>query len=129
VQGEGFEGIISTGVSFGIPLAAAPIPHLVRAPTQEEEEKGEFPTPPEGCTGNVTKPGAEAGNLCVFAREEANLGSEKICAAGGPGTTLLCLLEGITSPETADSSGFVVGVAAKAKGIVRYDGTWAVTAE
>jgi hypothetical protein len=129
--GSGLEGTASTAVSFDIPLAAAPAPHLIPAPTEAEEEKGEFPTPPAGCTGNVSKPGAAPGNLCVFARESRNVGSEKICAAGEAGQAGLpvrCVVFHGATPETADPSGFTIVVGAEAKGLVGYDGTWAVTA-
>jgi hypothetical protein len=130
------EGFLTTGVSFDIPLAAAPnAVHLVAAPTKEEEEKDEFPTPPAGCTGNVADPGAEAGNLCVFAREEEDLGKKKICPAGSPQegiageTPIHCIASGTGTPEAADPSGFDIVVVANADGLVRYAGTWAVSAE
>ncbi len=77
--GRGYGGAGTTAVSFDIPLKEAPgaIP-LIPAPTEKAEEEGIFPTPLAGCTGNVTKPGAEKGNLCIFAREEANVSARKI---------------------------------------------------
>jgi hypothetical protein len=133
VQGTASEGFLTAGVSFGIPLAEAPAAvHLIPAPTSEEEGKGEFPKPPAGCTGNVSSPGAEKGNLCVFAREEHNLTHKKICAAGSATageTPVGCFSGGGATPETADSSGFDIMAEAEAKGLVFYDGTWAVTAE
>jgi hypothetical protein len=132
-QGAASEGVLTAGVSFGIPLAEAPAAvHLIPAPTSEEEGKGEFPKPPAGCTGNVSSPGAEKGNLCVFAREEHNLTHKKICPAGSATageTPFGCFLNGGSTPETADSSGFDIMAEAEAKGLVFYDGTWAVTAE
>ena len=76
LSGTGLEtGSASTSVSFDIPLAAAPEAVYVAPPTEKEEEKGEFPSDPIGCTGNVEEPGAEAGHLCVFARSELNVGA------------------------------------------------------
>lgn len=131
-QGEFFEGLLTTAVSFGIPLVEAPAAvHLIPAPT-ESGGVVTFPTPPGGCTGNVSSPGAEKGNLCVFAREELNLYKEKICAAGSATfeeAALFGCFANASRPETADPSGFEILVEAAAKGIVLYDGTWAVTAE
>jgi Collagen triple helix repeat (20 copies) len=130
VAGTGLEGVVSTVVGFNIPLTAAPAPHLIPAPTEAEEKKGEFPTPPAGCTGNVTKPGAAPGNLCVFAREQVNVSGEKICAtgeAGEAGLPVACASAGATTPETADPYGFMLLGTAAAKGLIRDVGTWAVT--
>jgi hypothetical protein len=129
-------------VSFDIPLAVAPAAvHLIPAPTSVEEEKGEFPKPPTGCTGNFTNPGAEGGNLCVFAREESNLialasgHAGKICPAGSQAvfvtkhdTVVECGTSGTDIPEEADPYGFIVFSEATAGGAF-YGGTWAVTAE
>jgi hypothetical protein len=132
VDGTAPEGFLTAGVSFGIPLAEAPAAvHLIPAPTEEEEGKGEFPKPPAGCTGNVSSPGAEKGNLCVFAREEHNLTGKKICAAGSTTaeeTPYRCFTH-VETPETADPSGFDIMAAAANGSLVLYDGTWAVTAE
>ena len=140
VAGGGFAGVLTTAVSFVIPLGAAPVEvHLIPAPP---EGTVTFPTPPPGCTGNVTEPGAEKGHLCIFAREEGDLTStKKICPTGSgavygnPGTEIYdtplnCLThtggaEGI--PEGADPFGFEILVLAEAAGAVRYSGTWAVT--
>lgn len=132
------EGIVSSFTSFSVPLSEAPVPHFIPAPSAEERAEGKFPTPPSGCTGNVEKPGAEKGNLCVFAGEEgaAEEGNEageihirKICSAGGKESAFFCLLEGGATPEAADPYGFAVVGEASAAGLVRLDGTWAVTAE
>jgi hypothetical protein len=131
------DSILFTTVSFGIPLAAPPVPHQIPAPTEAEEEEGKFPKPPTGCTGNVSDPGAEPGNLCVFVREEANIQSSvgikrKICptAAAGlhesPGD---CLVLGLQMPEAADRFGFSFLAFAEKAGSARIAGTWAVTAE
>jgi hypothetical protein len=139
-QGGLFEGFLVGAVSFDIPLAVAPAAvHLIPAPTLVEEEKGEFPKPPTGCTGNFTNPGAAGGSLCVFAREEFNLYARgKICPAGSQAvflskhdTVLECATSGAGIPEEADPYGFIVFAEAKEKGygLAMYGGTWAVTAE
>jgi Collagen triple helix repeat (20 copies) len=129
VPGTGFlEGSASTAVSFGIPLAAIPEPVYVKAPTTEEEEHGEFPVPPAGCTGNVEEPGAEPGRLCVFGRFEHNNNSNPhICASAKP--MFACLFGQIGVEGTADRTGAFIGVVDEAAGVVALNGTWAVTAE
>jgi hypothetical protein len=112
-------------ISFVIPLATAPaLVQLVRAPTEEEEEKGVFPTAPKGCIGNVTEPGAEKGNLCVFERRYENL--EKYFA-----TYSFLNPEGVEFGffETAGKSGTVFVNQSAAAGPFFAMGTWAVTAK
>lgn len=127
--GSGFEGSASTAISFGIPLASAPEPVYVRAPTLEEEEKHEFPAPPAGCTGNVEEPGAEPGRLCVFASFETNNhhGTPFICSDVEP--VVKCLFRGPGVQNTADRSGADLDVLAESAGLIALSGTWAVTAE
>ncbi len=57
----GFE-FIEAPISFNIPLAAGLDENHVHFIMPAE-------TPPTGCTGTVTNPGATSGNLCVFAQE------------------------------------------------------------
>lgn len=90
-------------VSFALPLSSSPTPHYIK-----EEE-----TPPAGCTGNVHEPGAEPGNLCVFAESEVNVG------AGGVDKPKL---------NEVSSIGFVVGALTAAKGRIAFDGSWAAAA-
>ena len=123
------EGFVSSFTSFSIPLPEAPVPHFIPAPSSEERTKDEFPTPPLGCTGNVEKPGAEGGNLCIFAGEEGNVHFKKICAGGGKESAFICAFQGGNTPEAADPYGFAVIAEASAAGLVRLDGSWAVTAE
>lgn len=122
------EGGGSTGVSFGIPLAAAPEPIYVPAPTEEEENKHQFPDAPEGCTGNVEEPGAEAGHLCVFARTQYNVSEVHICSATHPVFVCVEGQGGADVVRTADRSGFLIGALDEAKGPMFLSGTWAVTA-
>ena len=117
---EGFNGLVEGGVSFGIPLASAPVAHYFR--------KGEEPTAGSGCTGNVEEPGAEKGNLCVFAAAEENSLQEadghKIPALCNLGATTSCLVKPEVSPF-----GFGVLTLAEKVGPLGLSGTWAVTAE
>ncbi len=120
VPGTSFaEGSASTTISFGIPLADAPDPVYVKA--------GETTAPP-GCTGNVEKPGAEQGHLCIFAAFENNNdhGNVHICSAA---LNLIECLQGNPGVEgTADPFGVQIGVLSEAPGLVVLNGTWAVTA-
>jgi hypothetical protein len=119
------EGSFFTNVSFGLPLASAPEPVMVRAPTEEEEKKKEFPPDPAGCTGNVEEPGAEPGHLCVFSRMEFN-GSPSVCSSGAH-SAFSCA--DASSAPASDRFGFIMETNAVAAGPVFLNGTWAVTAE
>jgi hypothetical protein len=116
---------LETGsIAFVIPLATAPASaHLIRAPTEAEEENEEFPAPPTGCTGNVAAPGAEKGNLCVFARRYEN--------AESYASTFNFLNPeglGLSFFNQAGRSGTTVVAQSAAAGTVFAIGTWAVTA-
>ncbi len=58
-----------TSISFPIPLRHRIVGeanvHVIAPPTQNGTTV-EFPTPPEGCSGNLNHPEAEAGNFCLF---------------------------------------------------------------
>ncbi len=97
-------GLVSTGVSFALPVAVEPAVHYFKV--------GETPLSGSGCKGSVAEPGAEEGNLCVFAEVEANVGSV--------GTEL-------KASNTSTIGADIAGPAA-AKGLVAIAGTWAVTA-
>jgi hypothetical protein len=122
------EGVAATTIDFGIPLVAAPVPIYVKAPTEEEVAKHEFPTPPAGCTGNVDEPGAEPGNLCVFAIEEVNVNSGGVDICPSSTGTIPCLFAFPEVIKKADPFGAYVAVIAKEAGLVVLSGTWAVTA-
>jgi hypothetical protein len=114
--------LVASGVSFAFPLKEAPVKHYIRV--------GE--APPVGCTGNAEDPGAEKGNLCVFAVMEENTLHEveaiplpAVCALEKPGS---CAVDG-KEEETAGRLGFGIETAAKEAGLMQVDGTWAVTAE
>lgn len=99
--------VLSTAGSFGIPLAQAPTAHYI----------AEGEAPPAGCTGSASDPGAEKGNLCVFAAEEVNVKNEP-----PPG-------EFRPSVEYVTTTGFIVNGTSIEAGASFIYGTWAVTAE
>jgi hypothetical protein len=120
--------LVIGSVSFGIPLAAAPIPVYVRQGAET----------PAHCTGNVANPGAEPGYLCVFARTETAailkeapglLESPRVCSLANQEHVSLLHCNETVSAATADASGFGVVAVSKEAGEVAAVGTWAVTAE
>jgi Collagen triple helix repeat (20 copies) len=68
------DALFVTSFSFNIPLTSRP--HLVFVEKDEAT--------PSGCEGNVTEPGAEPGNLCIFVGGENNVGRK--CRDGGDGS-------------------------------------------
>jgi hypothetical protein len=97
---------VSASISFNIPLKEAPAVHVIKPEA----------TPPAGCSGTVTEPQAEPGNLCVFTTFEQNV------KATGPF---------VFSPETgegAGKAGAVMFVPAAAAGGIAAAGDWVVTA-
>jgi hypothetical protein len=107
----GVQGLATT-VSFNIPLAVAPTPHIVTF--------GEGETPV--CPGGVEEPEAEPGNLCLFIREEKNVLAELIfppengvdfTKEGQAGKVGALIFAGLTGSEDE----------------LNINGTWAVTAE
>ncbi|HWX44594.1 MAG TPA: hypothetical protein VNY52_04645 [Solirubrobacteraceae bacterium] len=121
------EGSASTAISFSIPLATGPEAIYIKAPTQEEIEKHEFPNPPAGCTGNVEEPGAAEGHICVFGAVELNNNSDPhICAAY---KFFQCMGGEAVLQDRADRSGALLGVLDSSAGPTALNGTWAVTAE
>jgi len=129
---SGFKTVTSS-VSFVIPLEAAPVVSYIPPCTEVAESCVTFPTPPAGCTGNVTEPGAEPGHLCVFARQVVNfyanpgeLVTPTVCAFASK-TINSCLLS--SEAPTADPTGFGLLGLSEAGGLSTAEGTWAVTAE
>jgi hypothetical protein len=133
VNGAGAED--GTSVSFALPLSAEPRVGKVHYINEHEKEwtingtthEPEEVTPAAGCTGNVAEPGAEAGNLCVFAKRESNAGHSEI----GPGVALPLInaWEHPSIQQTASPFGFGILTLSEKEGEVVLDGTWAVTAE
>jgi hypothetical protein len=99
---------VQTAFSFGFSLSAAPAPHYIPVGGAV----------PPGCTGGVTNPGAEPGNLCVFEAATTNItaGSQAVFD------------EATGTDGKADPWGAGVAATATAAGDTRYRGTWAVTA-
>ena len=127
-----------TSSSFNIPLTSRP--HIIFVSVGK-------PTP-TGCLGNVENPGAEAGNLCIFAGTEVNL--EQICPVG-PETP--CPVESVPNLQITDveregldvsrpndpgaggegdllagKQGFGMFANEAAEGTGMFSGDWAVTA-
>jgi hypothetical protein len=110
------EGIFVSDVSFAIPLKSAvafPAENYFGPGEGEGEEHHKEPFP-VGCKGNVSKPGANPGNLCVFARTQGSLtkfeygfdpeekeASAEVNAAGTTGAILYFTDEGTVVRETA----------------------------
>lgn len=111
-------------LSFTIPLENQPgFVQFIPAPTEEELEHEEFPTPPSGCTGNVTEPGAEEGNLCIF-----ELRTEHLRLASGVVFTKNPQTTGFPF-NSAGKAGALVALESTQAGQAYAEGTWAVTAE
>jgi hypothetical protein len=100
---------VQTAFSFGFSLSAAPTPHYIPAGGAT----------PAGCTGDVTNPGADPGNLCVFEAATSNItaGSQAVFDEA-TGT------DGKADPWGAG----VAATATAANADTRFRGTWAVTA-
>lgn len=119
VADERFEA----SVSYGLPLAKAPITHYIRpsAPV------------PAGCLGSAEEPGAEPGNLCVFATSENNSLQEfliyhfpSICDFGADS----CNRTDPNAEGEGALDGFgIQGLAENAESEMEALGTWAVTAK
>lgn len=138
--GGEIEGGFDTAVSFGIPLAEAPAPHyinengmepIINATTLVFEE-----VTSSECTGTVEEPTASPGNLCVYARQEANVRKQK--SIGVPHIPLpkICpfahegdCIGNSGAPAAADRYGFGIAGQAEAAGDVLISGSWAVTAK
>jgi hypothetical protein len=128
------EAAVSTSVSFGIPLAAAPVAHYLRtdgqepfynATTEKAEERSQ-----SACIGSAAAPKATSGNLCIYASRE-----EDALTAPFPGVILptVCPFSaeaaciGEANQGTADPYGFGLVTFAEKEGLVNLAGTWAVT--
>jgi hypothetical protein len=115
---------IILGLSFPIPLAT-PLNeehvHYIGEGEGEGEPKENLPT---GCAGNVTKPKAELGNLCVFTRIAVNFTSFKH-------VVIPFAIEDVEAGEHgAGKSGayLLAELAGSETGKIVADGDWVVTA-
>ncbi len=96
-----FANALLTSISFTIPLAEEPSIHEI----QKDE------TPPAGCEGSATDPGAEPGNLCIFVNEDENIKAVgAFTHAGKIGAIVLAQV--VNTAEVASANG-----------------TWAVTSK
>lgn len=99
-------GQVLASVSFALPLGT----ELTGDTTHYIKEEAATPS---GCTGDVHNPGAEPGNLCVFAESEVNVGTENGAQAQ--------FIE-------RSKIGFTIGGGTAGKGRIVLAGSWAVTA-
>jgi hypothetical protein len=135
--GSGAAELIGTSASFNIPLAEAPLPHLIRADGMEVVQEGCCSTKEvtsSVCTGKPEAPTAAPGNLCVYVLDEQGL----VKTIGGKTAYPAILALGKQKPSEvvanigpseweADPFGF--GLDTFAETAVNAGGTWAVTAE
>ncbi len=128
---SGAESPIGNSVSFVIPLGKAPkTVHYININNEEwalnaTTHEAEEVTPKAGCTGSVEEPGAEPGNLCIFAHSESN--ANHVFEGG----LILPLIESWENPNFNNASrfGFGMETLSHEEGEVALNGTWAVTAE
>lgn len=115
--------IFRTSVSYALPLAESPTTHYIRP-------GGSLPA---GCLGTVEEPGAEPGNLCVFATQEGNSLQEvlvyhfpTIC----DWSNSTCSRTNANAEGPGSLYGFgIQGLAESAATEMEAFGTWAVTAK
>jgi hypothetical protein len=114
-------------VSFPIPLAGEPTPHLILSSGEEFTASFEEVTS-TACTGSVTTPTAEPGNFCLYA-QTASL----VSVSNPTGTLFLNPASGFVNPETAaggvSKAGVLLEAFTKETNGAEAFGTWAVTAE
>ncbi len=97
---------MSSPISFTIPLKTKPEAHFI----------GETGTPPAGhCSGNVEKPEAASGNLCVFEQVSFN-------------ATEFLFFGSLTRFSGVGPDGAILDVASEKAGLVVAYGTWVATA-
>jgi hypothetical protein len=122
-----FPGLLAP-ISFVIPLAGAPEPHIIGI-EEGEGEAHQSSVIPSKCTGTATSPGAQGGQLCVFMNREftSNLKTAKDTELPIPG---LIYDPGSAEGEAANPAGAVVLVFAEdGSKPLTTAGTWAVTAK
>lgn len=107
VLGGVYHGVASTAVSFAFPINFFP----ESSNNTLHYVNHEGVTPP-GCTGSVEEPGADPGNLCIFAKVELNVESSSQFFS-----------------VVGSKHGFTIAAPAPVKGIILMSGTWAVTAK
>jgi hypothetical protein len=101
-------GIATTGVTYALP---------VELPEGKEHyfKVDEAASPGSGCTGKEHNPGAEPGNLCVFAESETNVSPGRFPIANG-------------RPSYGNlQDGFQILAISAEKGPMYLSGSWAVS--
>jgi len=140
-MGGGENQFIVSSISFPIPLTEAftfTQVHFIDTNGKEIELLKETPSPElkeetsSACHGNYTEPRADPGNLCIYDREELNLGLSGLTPTGTafrpavfPGGGSAAALGG---KEGAGVSGAVLLAKAESPPAWAW-GSWAVTAE
>jgi hypothetical protein len=118
---------VRISVSFSIPLASEPTPHLILANGKEFNGSFEEVTSTT-CTGSVTAPTAEPGNFCLYAQT-----GSLVSVSNPTGTLFLNPSSGFVNPETAaggvSKAGVLLEVFTKETNGAEAFGTWAVTGE
>lgn len=126
-------------VSFGLALSKAPAVHWIMKNGEEagvEEVSGVLKQKNQtstACTGEVSNPTAEPGNLCLYTNEESHLYTNEATLVGffkwpWP-VTALQINRGSPEPNVATPYGFDVQAIAEGEGTTVVGGSWAVTAE
>ena len=106
--------IMSSPISFTIPLKAEPEAHYIGENEELAGEKNEAAAIKEGkCKGNPGKPEAASGNLCVFTSAMSAAKEYALVAEGPYGAVLLVAPEKFGSGKTSET--------------IHGYGTWAVT--
>jgi hypothetical protein len=106
----------SSSISFNVPLKAAPEAHYIGVNDELAGEEHEAQSIKEGkCKGDVEKPEAAPGNLCVFAQNAINA-TEYLFLKLFPRRFLSENVDGAVVAQAAEAAGNVVAV-----------GTWVVT--
>ena len=94
---------MAADISFGWNIGGVPAVHVIAKDA----------TPPAGCRGTVTNPGAAPGNLCVFENKHVNAGAPVICDV-------------LSNCPGASAVGAYVIAFSAAAGDAEVSGTWAV---
>ena len=121
--------LVTTGVSFSIPLATAPMAHYI---VKEKELTATGEQTSTVCTGTAANPTAPEGALCVYA--SVNSGGAPF---EGPfnefvlnwkwGTAVANQIDETFTPNTVLPFGFSVLVLSGGPEYINYAGSWAVT--
>ncbi len=135
IRNAGAFNLVSTSVSFLVPLEKAPKAHIIwsngKEPFYNSEKEIVEELVSTSCTGTVGSPTAIPGSLCIYLSSEEGaphvvFGNGIIPLVCAYSTGGACLA---TSTGNADKYGFGLEAFAEEAALVNYAGTWAVTAE